>query len=181
MRRISPTYRDQQTLPDGRVVYFRAIRPDDRDKLQEAFHRLSPSSVRDRFFNMKLDLTPKELTFFTEVDFRRHVALVAELANGTSAEAVAVGRFVCNREQPDHCEFAITVADEFQGRGIGKLMLWQLVHGARDLGIDHFDASVLPDNTRMTRLLHNTGLPLESKTGDGVLTYSLDIRPTAAA
>jgi len=121
MHKISPQYRDQQSLPDGRILYFRAIRANDREKLHDAFHRLSPDSVRDRFFNMKLDLTPKELTYFTEVDFRKHVALVAELANGASLQPAAVGRFVRSREQPDHCEFAITVADEASRTATGSV------------------------------------------------------------
>ncbi len=175
MRRISSSYRARDTLADGRVVHFRAIRPSDRNKLHQAFHNLSASSVRDRFFNVKLDLTPRELTYFTEVDFSMHVALVAELECESEMQPVGVGRFVRNREQPDHSEFAITISDDMQGQGIGKLLLKQLVQCARKLGVHHLAASVLPQNTRMTKLLHHTGLPVESHIEDGILTYSLSI------
>ena len=67
MRRITPSYHVREFLPDGRLLHIRAIRASDRDALHEAFHRLSKSTVRDRFFNVKLDLTPQELTYFTEV------------------------------------------------------------------------------------------------------------------
>jgi len=175
MRRISSSYRVQDTLPDGRIVHIRAIRPGDRIKLHEEFHKLSTASVRERFFNAKLDLTPKELTYFTEVDFSMHVALVAELECGPRLLPVGVGRFVRNQDNPDHSEFAITVSDEMHGQGVGKLLLKQLIHSARELGVHHLDASVLPQNARMTSLLHHTGLPLESKIEDGILTYTLAI------
>ncbi len=175
MHRISSSYHARETLPDGRIVHIRAIRPDDREKLQEEFHKLSAASVRERFFNVKQDLTPKELTYFTEVDFSMHVALVAELECESRLHPVGVGRFVRNQENPDHSEFAITVSDKMHGQGIGKLLLRQLIHCARELGVQHLDASVLPQNARMTNLLHHTGLPLESKIEDGILTYTLAI------
>ena len=175
MRTISSSYRATDTLADGRAVRFRAIRPSDRNKLRQAFHRLSPASVRDRFFNVKLDLTPRELTYFTEVDFSMHVALVAELECESEFQAVGVGRFVRNRQQPDHGELAITVSDEMQGQGIGKLLLKQLIGCARQLGVHHLDASVLPQNERVTKLLQHTGLAFDSRIEDGILTCSLSI------
>jgi len=126
MRRISSSYSARETLPDGRCLYIRAIRPSDRKRLHEEFHKLSAASVRDRFFNVKQDLTPKELTFFTEVDFSMHVALVAELDIDSRRHPVGVGRFVRKQEDPDHSEFAITVSDAMAGQGIGKLLLKQL-------------------------------------------------------
>ena len=59
------SYHHSATLPDGQVIELRAIRPGDRDKLREEFLKLSKASVRDRFFSIKLDLTPSELTYFT--------------------------------------------------------------------------------------------------------------------
>lgn len=175
MRRISSSYSARDTLADGRVVRFRAIRPSDRNKLHQAFHKLSNESVRDRFFNVKLDLTPRELSYFTEVDFSMHVALVAELEYGSEFQAVGVGRFVRNQAQPDHSELAITISDEMQGQGIGKLLLKQLIECARELGVHYLDASVLPQNKRVSRLLQHTGLPVHSHMEDGILTYSLSI------
>jgi L-amino acid N-acyltransferase YncA len=104
-----------------------------------------------------------------------HVALVAEVECGSEFQAVGVGRFVRNRQQPDHGELAITVSDEMQGQGIGKLLLKQLIGCARQLGVHHLDASVLPQNERVTKLLLHTGLAFDSRIEDGILTYSLSI------
>ncbi len=172
---IPSTYRARETLPDGHIVHFRPIRSGDRHRLREEFLKLSTASVRDRFFSVKLDLTPKELSYFTEVDLSHHVALVAELESETGLRPAGVGRFVRTREQPGHCEAALTIVDDLHGLGIGFALLNQLIHCARELGISHLDASVMPLNTAMKRLLHKTGLPIDSKIEDGILTCSLKI------
>jgi len=173
MSMINAAYQATAALPDGQLLHLRAIRPDDRERLREGFFKLSKTSVRDRFFSVKLDLTPEELTYFTEVDFLRHVALVAELQDGLERLPVAVGRFVARQDQPDHSEMAITVIDAMQGKGIGRVLIDHLIECARDLGVRHLDATVLAQNTRMSRLLNRTGLPIESKLEDGVRTLTL--------
>jgi RimJ/RimL family protein N-acetyltransferase len=173
MNRELAAYHATETLPGGQVVHLRAIRPGDRDRLREEFLKLSKATVRDRFFSIKLDLTPKELTFLTEVDFRHHVALVVELQAGAQKIPVAVGRMVRKTDQPDHSEIAITVTDEMQGNGIGKVVLRHLLDCARELGIHHIDASVLAENTRMLALIRKTGLPFRSYLEDGIRNISV--------
>ena len=175
MHRIPATYQVREKLSDGRMIRLRTIRPDDRETLHAEFLKLGKSTVRNRFFAVKTDLTPTELTYFTEVDLSQHVALVAEIEDGGEWCAVGVGRFVRDRQQPERCEAAITISDAFQGIGIGRILLRNLIECARELGVQRFDASVLPQNRRMSRLLRRTGLPLESSLGEGVLRYSLTL------
>lgn len=175
MPAINEAYEATVILPDGRPLYLRAIRPDDREKLHEGFFKLGKTSVRDRFFSIKRDLAPQELTYFTEVDFLRHVAVVAEMQAGSERSLVGVGRFVASHERPDHAEMAITVIDEMQGKGIGKILLNRLIGGARDLGVRRLDATMLAQNNRMSKLLRKTGLPLETRLEDGARTLSLSL------
>lgn len=169
------SYCTDALLPDGRFLHLRAIRPEDRGRLREEFLKLSKATVRDRFFSVKLDLTPDELSYFTEVDFDQHVALVAELECGGAREPVAVGRLVREPERPDHCEAAITVTDKMQGRGIGSVLLAHLVECARSLGIRRMDASVLAENRRMLKLIGKTGLPFTSRLRGGIKTISVSL------
>lgn len=169
------SYHHSKTLPDGQVIELRAIRPGDRDKLRAEFLKLSKATVRDRFFSIKLDLTPTELTYFTEVDFDHHVALVAELVSAERRQPAAVGRLVRKSGQPCHSEIAITVADTMQGQGIGKIMLKHLIDCARQLGIRQVDASVMADNTRMMKLIRHSGLAFKSHLQDGINTISLSL------
>jgi len=169
------SYRASETLPAGQRIRLRAIRPDDSAALRAEFLKLSKATVRDRFFSIKLDLTPGELKYFTEVDFDQHVALVAEVNTATGYQPAAVGRMVRSCDQLDHAEIAITVADALQGKGIGKVMLHHLIDCARDLGVRHIDASVLADNKRMMHLIRNTGLPFDSSLQQGIQTISVHL------
>ena len=168
-------YDATETLPGGQIVHLRAIRPQDRERLHEEFHKLSKASVRDRFFSVKLDLTPKELTYLTEVDFDHHVALVVELVDGERRIPAAIGRMVRKTDMPDHSEIAITVADEMQGKGIGRIVLRHLFDCARELGIHHVDASVLAENTRMLTLIRNSGVHFTSYLEDGIRNISVSL------
>ncbi len=177
MSKISTSYQVLEKLPRGQLVRVRAIRPGDRYRLREEFLKLSKATVRDRFFSIKTDLTDEELTYYTEVDFVMHVALVAEIDAGGEWRPVGVGRFVRDRDCPDHSEFAITITDEFQGQGIGRVLFHHLMRCARKLGVRYLEATVLPQNVRMSNLLHRSGLPLQSSMRDGVLTYALTLEP----
>ena len=169
------SYHACEILPGGQRLHLRAIRPSDRDRLHEEFLKLSKATVRDRFFAIKLDLTPRELSYLTEVDFVNHVALVAELETDSGLRPVGVGRLVRKSGRPDHSEIAITVVDAMQGKGIGKVMLDRLIDCARELGVRHVDASVLAENTRMLKLVARTGLKFESSLEEGIRTISFSL------
>ena len=163
------------TLPGGQILHLRAIHPSDRAQLRQEFLKLSKQTIRDRFFSIKLDLTAEELTYFTEVDFDHHVALVAELETEAGLAPAAVGRMVRKAGQPQHAEIAITVTDAMQGLGIGKVLLDQLGECARRLGIEHMDASVLAENTRMLKLLRKSGLDFCTEVHNGIQTISIHL------
>lgn len=162
-------------LPGGRPLRLRAIRPEDRDALLQGFRQLSPASVRDRCFNVRLNLSEAELDYLTRVDFCRHVALVAEVATDDGYRSAAVGRFVRVDEIPGHAELAITVLDEYQGIGVGRALLRALIDCARQLGLSHLDATVFAENRRVVGLLRSSGLPLESSFEDGLRNLSLTL------
>jgi len=169
------SYSATETLPGGQLLRLRAIRPEDRVALRGEFLKLSKATVRDRFFSIKMDLTPAELKYFTEVDFDQHVALVAEMKTDNGYQPAAVARLVRKSGQPDHAEIAITVTDALQGKGIGKVMLRHLIDCARDLGVRHIDASVLAENKRMMHLIRDTGLPFDSSLQQGIQTISVHL------
>ena len=98
------------------------------------------------------------LRYFTEVDHHNHEALLA--IEPETREGVGVGRYVRSKEDPTRAEAAITVLDDWQGRGVGTLLLDLLAGRARDEGITHFRALVLAANHDMVELLESLG-PLE--------------------
>ncbi len=173
-------YHSQLSLPTRQGLLVRAIRPGDRDALLRGFRQLSPASVRDRCFNVRLDLSEAELDYLTHVDFVDHVALVAEVEAEGEYRPAAVGRFVRLDDNPGHAELAITVLDEYQGLGVGSALLNALIECARELGLSHLDATFFAENRRVAGLLRGSGLPLDSHLNDGLrnLSLALDSRPS---
>jgi RimJ/RimL family protein N-acetyltransferase len=135
------------------------VRPEDKSLFAAAFERLSPESVYRRFFQTKQQLSAEELRYFTELDFKNHVALVVTLPQQPD-ELIGVGRFVrLPAPAPqDRAEVAFTVADAYQGQGVATLLLRHLVPLAGRLGIRHFEAEVQPDNRQMLEVFEHSGL-----------------------
>lgn len=156
------------TLPDGTRVHIRPIRPDDDRRLIEIFHRLSPQSVYQRFFSAASELSPGMARYLANVDYLKRMALVAEV----SGEPVAVGRWEPS-DEPGLIELALVVLDEWQNRGIGRLLLREILKIAEAGGIRRFRADVLAENRRMLRLLATEAEIVERKTEGAVTTLIL--------
>src|SRR5579884_2031299 len=136
-----------ETLRDGRTVVISRLTAEDTQLLADAFERLSEESRRLRFLAPKAHLSLAELRYLTDVDGHRHEALGA--TDPATGEGVAIARFVRDPEDPGRAEVAITVADDWQRRGLGKIMLSRLVDRARSEGVQRFTALVSTDNRNM--------------------------------
>ena len=131
----------------------RPVEPADRDLIAAGFERLSPESRYRRFFAAIPHLTERQLDYLTQVDQHDHVALMA--IDEASGEAIGIARFV--RTAPGVAEPAVVVADDWQGRGVGRMLLNRLVERAREEGVTHFVAPVLADNRPAIRALTQLG------------------------
>jgi protein lysine acetyltransferase len=141
-----------QHLPGGHEVELRPIRPGDKHGLASGLSRLSARSVYRRFLSPKPAFSVAELRYLTEVDGHDHVALVIEdpLEAG---ELIGVGRWIRLADEPSTAEIAITVADCWQGRGIGSLLASVLGDEAQWHGIRRFTATMSAENVPALRLL----------------------------
>jgi RimJ/RimL family protein N-acetyltransferase len=127
--------------------------------------RLSAESWYLRFGSAKPRLPGRELDFLLDVDHHDNEALTA--IDPTTGQVVAVVRYVQVPEEPGVAEIAVTVADDWQSRGLGGAMLAELTERARDEGHSMLHASVLAVNRRSIAMLLRAGFaPLE---GAGVL------------
>ncbi len=152
--RIDAKWREQRTLHDGSRVRMRLLRPTDRERLAMAFRRMSPVSRYRRFMTPKGELTDAELRYLTDIDGVDHVAIAAQSCiPGRRGEGIGLARFVRIKGEPDVAEAAVAVTDDWQGRGLGRLLLRRLVTAARERGIRRFRCSVLTENAPMLALL----------------------------
>ncbi|HEY1290678.1 MAG TPA: GNAT family N-acetyltransferase [Burkholderiales bacterium] len=143
---------------------MRPIRPDDVE-LEVAFFRgLSERSRYQRFMQHLSELPPPLLARFTQLDYERELALVV-LHEG---RFVAVGRYA-PRSDGTTAEFALTVADAWQRKGIGRALLERLCASARDAGYAALYGSILADNHDMLRLAEHLGFTVSSRDGTEVV------------
>jgi RimJ/RimL family protein N-acetyltransferase len=162
-----------ELLRDGRSVEIRALRPDDQAGLLAAIDRSSPESLRRRFFAPKRYFSEKEVAYYVNVDFKKHVALVAMVEEDGRPAIVAGGRYVC--ERPDAAEIAFDVIDQYQGQGIGSALLRHLAIIGRDAGLKEFTAEVLPENVSMLKVFEKSGLKVRTKRESSIMHVALQL------
>jgi RimJ/RimL family protein N-acetyltransferase len=161
------------TLRDGTTVLIRPIRAGDKDALEGGFARLSDQSRYSRFLAPMERLSPTMLAYLTEVDHRDHVALIA--FDRDSGNAVGVARYV--RTDGSSAEAAVTVVDEWQGRGLGTGLTSLLAERALEEGIDRFTAVLLAENDEMLALLESLGEVKITGREAGILNVDVPLEP----
>jgi len=167
---------EEVTLPDGSHIIIRPIQPEDAEGLHVTFGMLSAQSIYFRFMSHKKMLTDAEAEHFANVDYHTQMAFVAvEEKNGTPL-ILGVSRYaLLDPAQPDLAESAVVVGDEYQNRGIGKVLLWHLVNYARTQGIRYLRGIILIENQRMLELVKKGGLSSTKRYVDGNWEITVDI------
>ena len=159
-------------LRDGSTLHVRPAAPGDAEAVFALFLRLSPESAYNRFAAAHRPTPADALQVCGAID--RTVALVAERAGAI----VAAVQYCLDPSHPDRAEVAFTVADDFQGLGIGTRLLERLAAVARDRGIAWFDAYVLGDNRRMLQLFADSGFTLAKEIEGGATHVVLSLDDT---
>lgn len=134
------------SLHGGMRVRLRPVVPEDKERLVQGLERLSPASRYRRFMTAVARLPPRQLAYFTELDYVDHHAIGALALDEPGAPGIAVARYVRLPEQPDAAEVAVTVIDQYHARGVGTLLLHALSAVALEHGINTFRAEIMGDN-----------------------------------
>jgi len=162
-------------LADGGTVHIRPVRPDDGDRLQDLYSRLSDESLYLRFFSPVPPPTARQLEQISEIDYERRFSLVAELGD----DIVAIARY--DRTGDDDAataEVAFSVQDDQHGRGLGSILLEHLAAVAREAGIRRFEAWTMPNNHKMLRVFSDAGFEVTRRFDAGTVEVSFAIEPT---
>jgi len=157
------------TLTDGTQVSLRPIQPQDETALTALYGRLSPQTAYQRFFTAMRRLPPDWAHILANVDYERRMAIVAVDPTG---ELIGVARYA-HDPRADEAEIAIVIEDRWQGRGLGKRLLAELIGYAAGRGIRRLRAYVLADNLRMLNLLRRVTVILDRKREAGVVSLLL--------
>jgi RimJ/RimL family protein N-acetyltransferase len=166
-------YSATETLRDGRPIEIRALNPADRVGMLGALDRMSDESIRRRFFGPKPHFSEDEVDYFTNVDFKNHVALVAVLEEGGQALIVGGARYIVSK--PGAAEVAFSVDDAHQGQGIGALLMKHLAGIARRARLRELYAEVLPSNSAMLKVFEKSGCRMSTKREQDVVHVTLQV------
>ncbi len=145
-------------LRDGSPIHVRAIRPDDANRERAFVAAMSDTSRYYRFFHSLTSLSDEMIARFTQLDYSREMALIALTSD--ESEIVGVSRYHPNANGVS-VEFAIAIADQWQQKGVGRLLMDKLIHCARDAGFVSIEGSVLQANVGMLKLVAALGFQAE--------------------
>ena len=171
-------YRFEETLKDGTQVVLRAIRPDDRERIRNAFRKLERETIYTRFFGAKSELSDRELTRLTAVDFDRDVALL--VTTRSNDEEIVIGS-ACYFSVDDDAsertaEIAFTVEEDYHRRGIASLLMKHLVRIARKNGFIRLEAHVLDHNRAMLEVFNRSALRKSIRREDDVVQVTFFVQ-----
>ena len=161
-------YEQLWPMRDGGEYLVRPIRPDDAQMLQNMVKSLSPQSRYFRFVSQLAELPPAMLARFTLIDYDREMALVAVQQERVVDEEgevhvkerlLGVSRYVTNPDRST-CEFALVVADDMAGQGLGSRLMLSIMEVARDKGLEQIEGLVLSNNPNMLKLMRRLGFEI---------------------
>ncbi|MEU6171775.1 GNAT family N-acetyltransferase [Streptantibioticus parmotrematis] len=171
-------------LRDGGIAHIRPITPDDAGRLVSFYEQVSDESKYYRFFAPYPRLSDRDVHRFTHHDYVDRVGLAATVGG----EFIATVRYdrldergAPATEEGGRAEVAFLVQDAHQGRGVASTLLEHIAAVARERGIRHFDAEVLPANRKMIKVFTDAGYTAHRSFTDGVVRLELDLEPTEAS
>jgi len=143
-------------LSDGTPVLLRAIRPEDEPAEYEMLSSLSRETLRTRFFSVFKNISHEWLILFCNIDYDRHMAIVAEIKENGKKIMIGVARLIMNQDLTAG-EVAILVHDKFQGKQLGRKFVEMLIGIARERGLVEIRADVLTENENMLKVFKRLG------------------------
>jgi len=162
-------YESEETTADGEAFFIRPIRPEDAPLLIDLFESLSMKSRYYRFFSPMKSLSHDLLIRLTQIDYDRHIALVALAQDQGEEKIVGVARIIIGPEKSD-AEFSVAVGDPWQGKGVGKKLLQRCLDASKDYGVRTIYGMVLRENYHMLKLARELGFQV-SRSEEGRSFY----------
>ncbi|MEK9181078.1 MAG: bifunctional acetate--CoA ligase family protein/GNAT family N-acetyltransferase [Patescibacteria group bacterium] len=165
---ISPypkEYLEEFQLKSGQMVLLRPIRPEDEPMEAEMFKAFSEATQRFRFFGLINEVNHQLLIRYTQIDYDREIAIIAETDENGIKKMAGVVRLIADAYN-ETAEFAIVVADPWQNQGLGNKFTDYILQIAREKGIKKIYAYVLEDNRVMLQMFRKRGFKVITKDGN---------------
>jgi acetyltransferase len=153
-------YEEWVTLEDGSAIFLRPIKPTDGPLLLDLFNRLSRETIYFRFLTHLERLQPEMLKQLVEIDYETHFALAAFITEDTKESIIGTCRYIV-KQNTDHAELTVILRDDWQRKGLGKVMVTRVVDIARAKGIASIEILLDYRNEGMKRIFASLGYPVQ--------------------
>ncbi len=162
---------------NGKVMQLRPIRPEDGESIKNMVSNMSAESRYFRFMHAINALSPQMVAQFTKLDYDRQMAFVAVSDSG-SGEVVGVSRYAKSTDQRTG-EFAVSVADQWQGQGLASSLMRLIIEHATTEGLDALVGDVLQSNNGMRKLMKSLGFVGVTDSNDkDIIRFTLPLTDT---
>ena len=158
-----------------RKVEIRPVRPEDEPAHIEFHSKLSPESIRYRFFHYRKHLSHDDLVRMLHIDYDREMAFIAVADRGDGTEETL--GVVRTWTDPDNiqCEFAVIVRDDMRGENLGWVLMRKMIEYCTERGTIEMVGTVLPDNKPMLRLAEKLGFEIRYDPEEEVMALRLPL------
>ena len=160
-------------LTDGTEILLRPIKPEDESMIAEMLSTMSEETLHERFFEGIPHFDHDRLVRFTNIDYERELAIVAELTGRRGKRIIGVGRVIGDPGRGTG-EFTVIVHDEFHGRGLGFKLVDLIIGIAEEKGFTELTGTISADNERMLDLTEQLGFSA-SPAENGVVAVRLEL------
>lgn len=160
-------------LDNGLQVTLRSIRPTDEQGIKNLVYALSQETLYYRFMSRTKKFGARQILDFVYVDHRKNVSVVATVPEAHGEDIIGVGRYYLN-EQTNRAEVAFVVRDEWQGKGIGRMLFNRLATIAKRSGIAGFTAETLRDNRKMQAVFNKCGFKVKTHIDEDLCSFQMD-------
>ncbi|MBW1893819.1 MAG: GNAT family N-acetyltransferase, partial [Deltaproteobacteria bacterium] len=168
---IYPVHIEEIITIDGEEITIRPAKPVDERRIQEHFYNLEKGDVVSRFFHDKNSFVHDEVEGISLIDYINDLTILAVVGEIGFGKVVGIGECLLEHAK-NMAEVAFSISKEFQGKGLGKILLKKLAESSRENGISGLFAYTFPENKAMTNLFNTLPYKVTSVLDDNKLLLS---------
>jgi len=162
-------------LPGGEHILLRPIRPEDEPAHYEFLSRVSPEDMRFRFFGVVSDFPRTEITRFTQIDYDREMAFIAQsVEEGRVPKTIGVVRAMTDPDN-NRSEFAILIRSDMKGKGLGRMLMEKMIRYCKARGTNYLVGQAMLDNKAMVELARKLGFEVKRSVDNDTYEFSLKL------
>jgi acyl-CoA hydrolase/GNAT superfamily N-acetyltransferase len=168
VRGIYPVRLEETILINGEKITFRPAKPVDERRLQEHFYHMDKKDIISRFFHAKKSFVRNEVEGMSQIDYIRNMTILALVGEFGFDRVVGVGEYYLEPAK-NMAEIAFSVSNDYQGKGLGRILIRKLAEAARENGLSGLFAYTSPQNKKMINLFKILPYKVYSSVGEDLL------------